>query len=151
MIAANHVLTGALIGAVVKEPALALPLALASHFALDSLPHFGFSSWEQRKKHKNLLEIIVGIDLVMVIFVGNLLLGGSVNWLVVACAFAAIAPDLVWVYRYIVPERFGRREPARGFWLTEFHRNIQKREFPKGYIIEYVAFAVLLTAIINLI
>lgn len=151
MIAANHILTGALIGAVVKEPAIALPLALGSHFALDSLPHFGFSSWEERKKHKNLLEIIVGIDLILVIFVGSLFLGDSVNWLVLACAITAIAPDLVWVYRYILPERFGRREPAKGLWLTEFHRNIQKREFPKGFVIEYAVFAVLLTAVIKLI
>jgi len=37
----SHVLAGAAIGAVVRRPALAVPLALASHFALDAVPHWG--------------------------------------------------------------------------------------------------------------
>lgn len=150
MIAANHVLTGALIGATIKEPALAIPLALASHFVLDSLPHFGFATWEERKKHKNLLEIIVGLDLIMLIFVASLLLGGSFDGLVLVCAVVAISPDFVWVYRYIVPERFGRLEPTKGTWLTQFHKRIQKHEFPKGFIVEYTAFAVLISIAIKL-
>lgn len=148
MTGANHVLTGAVIGAVIKEPAAALPLALASHFVLDSLPHFGFSSWEERKKYKNLLEIVLIVDAIMLVAVVSLLLNTSATWLVIACAAIAVAPDLVWVYRYIVPERFGKLEPAKGMWLTEFHRNIQKREFPRGFIIEYVAFTVLIAVLV---
>ncbi len=129
---------------------MAIPLALASHFVLDSLPHFGFKNWEERKKHKNLLEIIVGLDLVMLVFVVALLVGGSFNWLVLVCAFAAISPDMGWVYRYIVQERFGRLEPTKGNRFTRFHKRIQKREFPKGFLVEYAAFAVLMTMVVSL-
>jgi hypothetical protein len=46
MLVTNHVLSGAAVGALVGEPALALPLGVASHFVLDSLPHWG--RWDSR-------------------------------------------------------------------------------------------------------
>jgi hypothetical protein len=41
MLITNHVLSGAVIGALTDEPAVALPLGVASHFALDAAPHWG--------------------------------------------------------------------------------------------------------------
>ena len=41
MLITNHVLSGAAIGAAVGNPAAALPLGVASHFALDAVPHWG--------------------------------------------------------------------------------------------------------------
>ena len=37
----NHVLSGALIGALARRPAPAFALGVASHFALDAVPHWG--------------------------------------------------------------------------------------------------------------
>ncbi len=37
----NHAVTGALIAGAVGNPFLAIPLAFASHFVLDAIPHFG--------------------------------------------------------------------------------------------------------------
>jgi hypothetical protein len=37
----NHVLSGALIGAVVRKPLPAFALGVVSHFALDAVPHWG--------------------------------------------------------------------------------------------------------------
>jgi hypothetical protein len=37
----NHVLSGALIGAVTRRPAAAFTVGVASHFALDAVPHWG--------------------------------------------------------------------------------------------------------------
>jgi hypothetical protein len=37
----NHVLSGALIGAVTRRPAAAFAVGVASHFALDAVPHWG--------------------------------------------------------------------------------------------------------------
>ncbi|MFZ1324307.1 MAG: hypothetical protein WAQ57_04090 [Candidatus Saccharimonadales bacterium] len=37
----NHAAAGAGIALAVRQPLLALPLALASHFVLDALPHYG--------------------------------------------------------------------------------------------------------------
>ncbi|MBI4134392.1 MAG: hypothetical protein HY475_03150 [Candidatus Terrybacteria bacterium] len=39
MILVSHVLIGGAIGATFREPALAVPLALASHYLLDAIPH----------------------------------------------------------------------------------------------------------------
>ena len=37
----NHVLSGALIGALARRPAAAFAAGMASHFVLDALPHWG--------------------------------------------------------------------------------------------------------------
>jgi hypothetical protein len=44
MLVTNHVLSGALIGAAVNRPSAAFTLGVASHFALDTVPHWG--KWE---------------------------------------------------------------------------------------------------------
>ena len=41
MLLTNHVLSGALIGAVIRRPAAAFAVGVASHFALDAVPHWG--------------------------------------------------------------------------------------------------------------
>ena len=41
MLVTNHVLSGAAIGAVVRRPVPAFVLGVASHFALDAVPHWG--------------------------------------------------------------------------------------------------------------
>jgi hypothetical protein len=41
MFATTHVITGAVIGRRVRNPALAFGLGVVSHLALDALPHFG--------------------------------------------------------------------------------------------------------------
>jgi hypothetical protein len=48
MLITNHVLSGAAIGAVARCPAQAFALGAASHFALDSVPHWG--RWRDRKQ-----------------------------------------------------------------------------------------------------
>ena len=44
MIITNHVLSGALVGLVAPSPATAFVAGVASHFALDSVPHWGDDS-----------------------------------------------------------------------------------------------------------
>lgn len=41
MLITNHVLSGALIGAAVRRPVPAFVLGMASHFVLDTVPHWG--------------------------------------------------------------------------------------------------------------
>ena len=41
MLVTNHVLSGAVIGAAVRRPVPAFALGVASHFALDAVPHWG--------------------------------------------------------------------------------------------------------------
>lgn len=48
MLVTNHVLSGALIGALVKRPVPAFVLGVASHFALDATPHWG--DWDSYQR-----------------------------------------------------------------------------------------------------
>ena len=48
MLLTNHVLSGALIGALTRRPLLAFAAGVASHFALDAMPHWG--EWESRRQ-----------------------------------------------------------------------------------------------------
>ena len=41
MLVTNHVLSGAVVGALVRRPLLAVPAGIASHFLLDAAPHWG--------------------------------------------------------------------------------------------------------------
>lgn len=48
MLLTNHVLSGAVIGAVVRRPVPAFVLGVASHFALDAVPHWG--NWRDQRQ-----------------------------------------------------------------------------------------------------
>ena len=48
MLVTNHVLSGALIGALARRPLPAFALGVASHFALDAVPHWGV--WGSRRR-----------------------------------------------------------------------------------------------------
>jgi hypothetical protein len=62
MTATNHVITGAILVAAIKNPVVALPLALASHFVLDYLPHFGDKTG-LTKRTTNRFKVMIGIDI----------------------------------------------------------------------------------------
>jgi hypothetical protein len=68
----NHVLSGALIGALARRPLPAFAVGVASHFALDAVPHWG--DWGSRRRY---LRVAVADGLVS---------------LAVAGAFAAASP-----------------------------------------------------------
>ncbi len=48
MLLTNHVLSGALIGALVRHPLPAFAAGVASHFVLDAMPHWG--QWGSRRR-----------------------------------------------------------------------------------------------------
>jgi hypothetical protein len=48
MLLTNHVLSGALIGALVRRPAPAFAAGVASHFVLDAIPHWG--DWGSQRR-----------------------------------------------------------------------------------------------------
>jgi hypothetical protein len=48
MLMTNHVLSGALVGAVVRRPLPAFAIGVASHFALDGMPHWG--KWRSERQ-----------------------------------------------------------------------------------------------------
>jgi hypothetical protein len=48
MLLTNHVLSGAVIGALARRPESAFAAGIASHFVLDAIPHWG--DWESKRR-----------------------------------------------------------------------------------------------------
>lgn len=144
---ANHAAAGVLIAAVVNRPAVALPLALASHFALDALPHFGYAGhggFGVAFKHRLTYFGIIWSFLALIFLLAVLQGGSAVLYL---AGFLAVAPDFMWLYRYYGFERKGLKPP--GGPITRFHQNIQWCERPWGIMVEVVFFVVAISLVIN--
>ncbi len=137
MTGTNHALTGALIAAAIPSPFLALPLAFASHFVLDSLPHYGEPAGQRKKLFKAMVAIdglALAIGLVMAVITEN-------YWPALA-AFVAISPDFFWIARFIFKEDWGRKKPGPKNWFNQWHSDIQKYERRWGVWVELVYFVV---------
>jgi hypothetical protein len=134
--ATNHILAGSVLAAVIKQPVIALPLALASHFVLDAMPHFGLNTWEERIKYiriflgTTVLDIILGFSIFIFLFAVH------APWYVIVAGALAYSPDLMWVYRYAIKEKFGSFAHEHKGRLAKFHKGIQKREFSLGLFVE---------------
>jgi hypothetical protein len=147
----NHVVTGAVIAGVVQQPALALPLAFASHFMLDSMPHFGFQNWDKaRLKQKRLINGVITVDVVLIILIIILFISQGAPTLFYIAGFVAFSPDLAWVHQFIVNRQLETSEnkPHGGF--NEFHERIQSRERPSGIYIEVAYLFMISVILINL-
>lgn len=125
MLVTNHVLSGALIGALNPRPKAAFATGVASHFALDSLPHWG--RWGSRRDFLNVAvpDGLVGLAVVGVIAAAT---PRDRRVSVVAGMVGAALPDLdkpsrLWFGRSPFPaavDRFHGRiqNEARGrFWI----------------------------------
>lgn len=138
MTASDHVVTGALIAATVHNPAAALPLALASHFVLDALPHIGKIS----HKSKEFLVILWTDIVVASSFLGYLLIARPNYWLLMmGCGIIGAAPDLMWFPRFW-KEIHGKDMSHKPIdKITQFHSKIQWCERPWGIGVELLWFA----------
>lgn len=136
MTATNHALSGALIGLVVTQPVLALPLAFISHFVLDAIPHFGLDDFGGHLKAKKKFHRILCVDAVLLSLVIIFLIANGASWLVFACLFLAGSPDLIWAYRYVIKEKFGKVPPSPKNAFDRFHSNIQTSQTLQGIYVE---------------
>src|SRR5688572_30050937 len=125
MTATNHALCGALIGLSISPPAIALPLALASHFFLDAVPHVGLDEFGGHTKAKKLFRRILAIDAILLTGIILALTITGAPWLAFACLLLAGAPDFIWAYRYIFQEKFGSKTPGKMNAFNRFHMRIQ--------------------------
>ena len=140
MTATNHAVTGAVIAAVVRQPLWAVPLAFLSHFVMDAIPHFGIDEAGDDVHARNrqpAFKWVLRIDMVLAplcLMFLPWLLQDIVAWYVtLACSLAAMAPDLVWVYRYFREIRTGGLIPKNRF--SRFHSWLQ-HERPRGIVLE---------------
>lgn len=129
MIGLNHALTGAAIGLAVQRPLLVIPLAFASHFLLDMLPHFGGHVYQWG--HKTFTKIIAvdGIATATAIIL-IILIAPALAASVLLGVFFAMLPDALLVHYYTTGKK--------PHWFHNFHLKIQWYERPPGLLIEAV-------------
>lgn len=129
MTAPNHAITGALIGLSIPTLWIAIPLAIASHFVLDALPHYDVpgETDEGRINSKQFVYVqLLGGFMLCLLLVMALWVFHPEHWLGAAvCAFAAASPDLLSIPRFISVKQRGI-DPTQKYWFWRFHRNIQK-------------------------
>lgn len=140
MTATNHVLTGSLIVVAVHQPAVALPLAFAAHFALDALPHFGnrhASYAANMHLVKRVLPFDAAVALVVLLLIAII---RPADWpLVMLGGVLCASPDLMWMPGFIRSLR-GEKQRRQLHGLMKFHSFIQWGERPWGIWLEAVWF-----------
>lgn len=121
----NHLMTGAAIAKFLPLP-IALPLAFASHFVLDSLPHMGLH--DVPKRHQvTVFRAIMLVDFsIGTAFCIWLIQNTHPAWLL--SGVVAFSPDFVWIYKYLYKEKLGTLPPGPRGRFSTFHKNIQKYE-----------------------
>lgn len=138
MLLTNHVLSGALIGALARRPLAAFAAGVASHFVLDAVPHWG--QWGSRRRF---LRAAVPDGLVSLAAMGAIaVLSPADRRLAVVAGMSGAAlpdiekPTMLW---------FGWSPFPRA--VDRFHNRIQ-REAPGRFHLELFAAGVFAAALI---
>jgi len=151
MTATNHAIFGSIIGLAISQPYLAIPLAFASHFYLDTLPHFGMSLFDIKKMPKFFRNYLL-VEAILLISLVSLLLITSVPILVFGCLLAAISPDFVWGYRFLFLQNSGKKQLPPINKFNRWHAGIQKFEsFKPGIFIELGFFMLFILIFLSLL
>lgn len=103
MVELPHTVVGAAIAVKVGNPVLALPLALASHFAFEFLPHWNPHLYREIKKYGRVSRastLFVAADVVLSLsagfFIASRVLPDYTHfWTIIAASFLAVAPDVL--------------------------------------------------------
>jgi hypothetical protein len=110
MLELPHVLVGAAIATVIPNPLISLPLALASHFITDYVPHWNPHINTELKttgKISTLSKVIIMGDSGLALMTGTLIASqalpdlGRFGVIMLAC-FLAVAPDVVEIPYYFL-------------------------------------------------
>ena len=95
MLETPHVALGAAIAVSIPNPLISIPLAFASHFILDMVPHWNPHINTEMKTYGKLTKptlLIIGIDLVLAITL-TIFVAGTNPYIYLA-AFMSILPDV---------------------------------------------------------
>ncbi|MEJ0073577.1 MAG: hypothetical protein WDN27_05935 [Candidatus Saccharibacteria bacterium] len=133
----NHSLVGGLIGKFVPWP-IGLPLAFASHFVLDMLPHYGIPT--KRRNQSASWKAIVVLDIASCVCL-IIWCFRYHHYAIYACGQIAAVPDFIWVHRAIKGRSFDFSNVKSRY--ERWHIRIQRYEFPGGIWIELPLAAVL--------
>ncbi len=148
MTASNHVVTGALIAAVVPIGAVALPLAFISHFLLDMLPHYGHETDDRYWLTPAYTRVLIADGILTAAMAAALFILQPTNWfLLLLAGVVALIPDILWIPYYIHDRKFPESKQRNPF--DDILKKIQWGERPWGIYVEIVWFA-LFTSILLL-
>lgn len=151
MTATNHALTGALIGCMIGNPWVAVPVAFTSHFVLDAIPHYGAgaASLDKYLRSKG-FAVMLSVDaLLCVALVAVLAVTHPAHWLLAAiCAFIATSPDLAWLPGYVRTKAGKHFRTKRQNAVLKFAAVIQWFEKPIGGVVELAWAAAVVTLLI---
>jgi hypothetical protein len=121
-----------------------MPLAIASHFVCDALPHYDpelaatdVSQWVSSKKFLVLLylDALLCIGFVLLLVV---ILQQPSSWLLAAlCAFLATSPDLLWLKQFV---QFTAHKKWQVTGFSKFMMDIQWFHRPSGAFVEIAWF-----------
>lgn len=145
----NHAVTGAVVAAAIKQPALALPAAFLSHFVIDSLPHWNYWVPSQRRFRKWVIFSDMLLSLVLLGAVAFSLVGVD-WWVVLLGGLLAISPDLMWLPYLIVGKPAPADTSSPLHRLRRFHLRIQWSETIPGLLFELFWFALMFWLLIRL-
>ncbi|MEK7602763.1 MAG: hypothetical protein AAB459_00775 [Patescibacteria group bacterium] len=143
MTATNHTASGILIGTLLPLP-LAIPLALASHFVLDAIPHY--TDDELNKDPKKFMKyLIIDCGMAASLLIATIVLVPGGWFGLVLCGILAASPDLMWLPYWLKSQEVNKKEYTNIF--EKFHHKIQWSETKKGLIIEAILFPLILATI----
>lgn len=140
----SHSATGVVIAIAVHNPALALPLALVSHFVLDAVPHYGDNRLDGTNKAFRrfiLIDAVAGFGIAGLMFA----LLPEHRLLIAFCAAMATVPDLMWLPNHIRQTKNLPSKPHN--WLMRWHHNIQFEHPVWGTVAEAIWLVAMLSFI----
>ena len=138
MLGFNHTLAGSIIGVVVPVPAIPF-VALASHFILDAMPHYGNDN--RILKGSRGFHKLLALDglLCFLSMVFAILLFPNL-WLQIGFGVLfSVLPDFLWLFKTWL------HTPS---WILHFMDWVQWGERPWGYILEIIYAVIFLATIL---
>jgi len=147
MMATAHTLVAGAIASKIGDPALALPITLASHFALDAIPHWDFgTNWRERTKLATgifaIIDTVFGLAFSFIVFQNR-----ASTELLITCLVLSVLPDWLEAPWYIWYANKDHHTPGKNASIIEqFSFRINKlanivhskASFPLGVISQIV-------------
>lgn len=153
MLELPHVAIGLAIASKIPNPLISIPLALASHFLVDLIPHWNPSLYSETKKlgkpSKKSVNIII-IDVILSLTLGFFVVFKISSSLIFSLtllfsAFASVAPDVIEGFYFFLG--------VKASWLQaliKFQHNHQGRaSFIPGTITQIIAIIISLLVIFS--
>ena len=147
----NHGMTGAIIALTIKQPALAIPIAFASHFIQDAVPHHDYFNEGGTKILRGKFNYLLAADFIFAVFL-MVILGTwfpAHKWLIWGCMIAGALPDVMWSYYFFYIRDIKHRKIVFGP-IARFHQKMEWLEIGWGAYVELAWFILAGIILVNL-